>query len=115
MFFFVCLAIARIWIESQTPFSSTVCSDTPAWIQVPVHCRVKDYILASHPRYLVESATVFKPLRKMFEYEYDIERGIWIEGDTRIQDLSNYPDFSAQTLGVGLGGLLIAVLFKLFG
>lgn len=112
---FVCLVAARIWIESQTPSSSVVCSDRPAWIHVPEHCRVKNYILAAHPHYLIRKATVLKPLRKAFEYEYDIERGIWIGGDLKMQDLSNYPDFSAQALGIGLGGLLIAVLFKLFG
>lgn len=107
--------MARIWIENQTPFCSTVASDHPTWIQVPKYCRVRNCILGSHPHYLVERAVIFKPLRKMFEYEYDIEKGILIEGCEKLLDLSNYPDFSAQTLGIGLGGLLVAVLFKLFG
>lgn len=113
-FVFICQAVARIWIESQAPFCSTVASDQPTWIQVPSHCRVRGHIFGSHPHYLVERAVVFKPLRKMFEYEYDVERGILIGGSEKILDLSNYPDFSTQTLGIGLGGLLVAVLFKLF-
>lgn len=59
----------------------------------------------------------------MNEYEDDIERGIFIDfrkiGDSTrtecIRDISNYPDFSAQLLGIALSGLLYSIVFKLFG
>lgn len=49
----------------------------------------------------------------MYEYGWDVDRGILLS--ERVRDVCTYPDFSAQALGVAISGIIMTILFKLFG
>lgn len=107
-------------IINQSPYSSTILADGTSWITVPLYCIVFGAEKSDHPRYYGRKFEIIKPPRKMHEYEDDIERGIEIsvEDDgcvTILRDISSYPDFSAQLMGIAFSGLLYSLMFKMFG
>lgn len=103
-------ALSKIQIQNQTFYFSDIESDVI--IRVPRHCFFVGYPCATDSKQVGTKFTLFKPLRKMHEYEYNIERGIEIEKD--IYDSINYPDFSSQAVGIALSGILLSLLYKLF-
>lgn len=102
-------------------FMSTVLLDRDGFITVPEQCIVLNAHSSRHPEYFGSEFIVIKPMRKIYEYEDDIERGILInEGLSpsytgSIRDMYNYPDFSTQIIGISVSGALLSLLFKLFG
>ncbi|ELA41744.1 uncharacterized protein VICG_01248 [Vittaforma corneae ATCC 50505] len=115
------IAFSKPSIVSQSSYSSTILTDVKSWITIPAHCIVLGAEKSDHPRYFGRKFKIIKPPRKMHEYEDDIERGIEIgvrDGNGNIQlirDISSYPDFSAQLMGIAISGLLYSLMFKLFG
>lgn len=105
-------ALSKPTIINQTMFRSTVIYTTEQWVTAPPHCLILGAKISAHPLYYGSRFELIKPLRKMHEYENDIERGVLIGG---VRDVSNYPDFSSQILGMAMPGLLVSVMFKLFG
>jgi len=123
LFLFVCIVLGKLTISNQTPFSSEITTDQDTWIKLPEYCHVRFNNTVKEASsfvdgkfYLTSKVTIYKPTRKMFEYEYDIEKGIKIYNSENefITDSSNYPDFSAQIIGVTIPGFLIALLFKFY-
>jgi hypothetical protein len=97
-------------------YTSNLTTSDECWIKIPKYCIVLNASISEHPRYFGSSFKIIKPMRKMHEYEDYIERGIIIEVDNEeIRDIHNYPDFSAQLMGIALSGFLYSILFKLFG
>lgn len=113
----ILLSDAKIIIYKQTPFNTLLISDDieDTWITVPKNCIVLGASQSDHPMYLGRRFSLIKPPRKMYEYDENIEKGIVIAGKNDISDVTNYPDFSAQILGISISGILFILLFKLFG
>lgn len=115
-----CLLIfisCKLSILDQTMYHSTLISTEKCWITVPKSFLViSSPLIKSNNSYFGDRFILIKPLRKMYEYEDDIERGIdiIINDDITIKDISNYPDFSAQLIGIALTGFLYSIMFKLF-
>jgi len=105
-------ALSKAIVTDQSMFSSTISYSTKKWVSSPPHCFILGAETSAHPLYYGSRFQLIKPLRKMYEYESDIERGVLIGG---VRDISNYPDFSSQLLGMAMSGILTSVLFKLFG
>ena len=129
------LVFSKIQIQNQSFYFSEILTDEELY--VPKHCFIVGYpcleksILKNYKQEIntignennfVNKFILFKPIRKMYEYEYDIERGIELTSsnkqfknlDDRVLDSINYPDFSSQAVGIAIGGILLALLFKLF-
>jgi hypothetical protein len=131
LFFFHLLLINSISITKQSFYYSdiTVLGNTTSLddttildsgVVIPPHCYVLG--LPSHSKITFSKKnsvfTLYKPLRKMHEYEYDIERGIKLNrlnGKSNTIDSIAYPDFSTQAVGMAMGGIIATLLFKLFG
>lgn len=99
-------------IVNQSMYSSTLLYNTEQWITAPSHCIIVGAEKVAYPLYYGKRFKLIKPLRKMYEYESDIERGVLIDG---VRDISNYPDFSAQIMFTAVSGMLWPLMFKLFG
>ena len=61
--------------------------------------------------------TIYKPLRRLHEYDNEIEEGVRISfsDGTVVRDMAVYGDFSAFYLGVVSFPILLGALFKMFG
>lgn len=111
------LSKAKLTIYKQTPFNTLIVTDDfkEEWITVPKNCFVLGSSQSDHPMYLGKRFVLIKPPRKMYEYDENIQKGIIIAGKNNLVDVNNYPDFSAQILGISISGILFILLFKLFG
>lgn len=119
----LCKALLCLKIVEQSPFTSIIRTDAPVFIEIPKFCHLsfnlEKYLFfytEENKKYffLLKEVRLFKPLRKMFEYESGIERGIKINPG-QFKDKILYPDFSTQMLFVSLSGLMISMVFRFFG
>lgn len=117
LFFIIVPVPVLATISSQTPAFSTIAFSRPTLIKVPAGVYVTGFTAASHPYYVVVKAKIHKTIQKYCDCAYDIERGILIElGDNQyIRDVSVHGDFSARYLGIASAGIVLSVLFRLFG
>lgn len=119
---FIC---CKITLTNQTMYSTDVI--TSKSLIVPPHCFISGFPCAINSCDVGNKFTLLKPLRKMHEYPYDIEKGIelkYIEGknkrdnnaniNDKVYDCIAHPDFSTQALGIALGGILMSSLYKFF-
>lgn len=114
--FLLAVISAKITYINQSLLLSEIETDFP--IKVPFFCFILGYPCATDSKLAGRRFTLYKPLRKMVEYEFDIERGIVLqelETSLESRDSIAYPDFSTQALGIGLGAILLTCLYKLFG
>lgn len=132
---FIEFVISKIHFINQSFFFSEI--ETDENIIVPKHCFIVGYPCAKNSSFTGGKFTLFKPLRKMHEYEYDIERGIELLSlenlslnsstvntskelenvkslDDRVLDSITYPDFSSQAVGIAIGCILLSLQYKLF-
>lgn len=118
LFILIGFSISKLVIKNQSFYFSDIETEEP--IDVPNHCFILGFPCAKDSSTL-KSFTLFKPVRKMHEYAYDIERGLELASDydnisldDRVLDSIAYPDLSSQAVGMAMGGILLALLFKLF-
>lgn len=117
-FLFLLLTLCQLTIKKQTGYYSVICSDNCTWFEIPKYCHVgseKTYkVNGSEYIYLNRSVALYKPLRKIFEYDGYYNEGILINSEG-LMDKITYPDLSTQMLCISITGALTSLVFKLYG
>lgn len=108
--YFLCIS-AKIILTNQSNYFTNVEADE--LIRIPKHCYVLGHPSAEDSANLNGKFVLFKPIRKMHEYEYNIERGIPLDKHTN--DSVALPDFSTQAVSIGIWAVFLSLLYRIFG